>query len=158
MEWSPPRARGSRFERRSAECARLLGLKTLDYEVTLVPPGKQNTLIHRHYGHEELFIILEGEGELLTERGGTFHTLAVHAGDALGFPPRADVAHAIRNTGRDDLRMLSFGAHLPSEPGGIAEYPESGKQLQWLGPGRMRIFYLPENLNVDYWEGERLEQ
>ncbi len=36
-------------------------------------------------------------------------------------------------------------------------YPESGKQFQWV-PGKFRRFYLPERLNVDYWEGERLDE
>jgi uncharacterized cupin superfamily protein len=153
LVWTPPREKGSRFSRRSAECSRLLGLKTLDFEVTTVPPGKQNTLLHRHDGVEEVFIILGGEGEVQTEHG----LFAVRAGDVLGFPPRYQVAHAIRNTGDGELRFLSFGAWTgPGEAVGLAEYPESNKQLQRM-PGKARIFYLPENLQVDYWEGERLD-
>jgi uncharacterized cupin superfamily protein len=154
LVWQAPREKGSRFARRSAECSRLLGLKTLDFEVTVVPPGKQNTLRHSHAGYEEAFIILEGEGELLTDRG----TFPVQTGDMLGFGARNHPAHALRNTGTVDLRFLSFGGWVhPSEAVGLAEYPDSGKQLQWLGPGRMRLFYLPENVRVDYWEGERLD-
>jgi uncharacterized cupin superfamily protein len=153
LVWQTPREKGSRFSRSSAEYSRLLGLGVLDFELTVVPPGKQNTLVHRHAGHEELFIVLEGEGEALTEHGA----FPIRAGDALGFPARYQVAHAIRNTGNADLRLLSFGADTPAEPVGLAEYPNSGKQLQRLGPGRRRSFYLPENLGVDYWEGERTE-
>jgi uncharacterized cupin superfamily protein len=153
LAWQAPRTKGSRFSRRSAECSRLLGLKALDFEVTTVPPGKQNTLLHRHDGVEEAFVVLDGEGEVQTE-GGVF---PVRTGDILGFPPRYQVAHAIRNTGERVLRFLSFGAWTePAEAVGLAEYPESGKQLQWA-PGKYRLLYLPENLRVDYWEGERLD-
>ena len=63
-----------------------------------------------------------------------------------------------QTTGAAELRMLSFGANPPpDEAAGLAEYPESNKQLQRLGPGRSRSFYLPERLDVDYWEGERLD-
>jgi uncharacterized cupin superfamily protein len=151
--WQAPRGKGSRFLRRSAECSRLLGLKVLDFEITVVPPGKTNTLLHRHDGVEEAFIILEGEGEVLTGE----EAFPVRAGDVLGFPPRYGVAHAIHNTGEGELRMLAFGVLAePGEAVGLAEYPESGKQFQWVA-GRFRRFYLPADLNVDYWEGERLD-
>src|SRR5207248_7382151 len=132
----PPRERGSRFSRRSAECSRPVGLRTLDFEVTTVPPGKQGTLLHGHPGLEELFVVLEGAGEVETERG----TFAIGAGDVLGFPARHHVPHSIRNTGQAELRFLSFGAPPPTdERAGIADYPESNKQLQWLGPGKSRL-------------------
>jgi uncharacterized cupin superfamily protein len=154
LVWQAPRGMGTRFLRRSGECSRLLGLRTLDFEVTVVPPGKQSTLMHSHAGYEELFVILEGEGEVQTERG----TFPIRAGDALGFPARNHPAHGIRNTGSRDLRMLSFGADPPpDEAAGIAEYPEANKLSAWLGPGKLRRFYLPDRLDVDYWEGERLE-
>jgi uncharacterized cupin superfamily protein len=155
LVWAPPREKGTRFSRRSAECSRLLGLKTLDFEVTTVPPGKQSTLMHGHPGYEELFVVLDGEGEVQTERC----TFQIRAGDMLGFAARNHVAHGIRNRGQRDLRFLSFGAQAhPEDAPGIAEYPESGKQSQWLGSGRGRIFYLPEKVHVDYWEGERLDE
>lgn len=154
LVWQAPRGQGTRFLRRSAECSRLLGLRTLDFEVTVVPPGKQSTLMHSHAGYEELFIILAGEGEVQTERG----TFPIRAGDALGFPARNHVAHGIRNTGARDLRMLSFGAPPPpDEAVHVGEYPESNKLLQSHGPGTARRFYIPEKLDVDYWEGERLD-
>ena len=124
----------------------------LDFEVTVVPPGRENTLLHRHDGLEEAFVVLQGEGVLVTE-GGAF---PIRTGDVLGFPPRYQVAHAFRNTGAGDLRLLALGAFAePAEAVGLAEYPESGKQFQWV-PGKFRRFYLPQEVNVDYWEGERI--
>ena len=154
LAWQPPRGRGTRFLRQSAECSRLMGLRTLDFEVTLVPPGKQSTLLHRHAGYEELFIILEGSGEVETPRG----TFPIQAGDALGFPAANHVAHGIRNTGEVYLRMLSFGAPPPTdEAADIAAYPESNKLSIWDPSDGGRRFYLPAQQQVDYWEGERLD-
>ncbi len=154
LVWQAPWGTGERFGRHSAECSRVLGLRVLDFEVTAVPPGKQSTLLHRHDGLEEAFVVLAGAGELVTEHGA----FPVRAGDVLGFPPRYQVAHAFRNTGAGELRLLSLGAFAePAEAVALAEYPESGKQFQWV-PGKFRRFYLPERLNVDYWEGERLDE
>jgi uncharacterized cupin superfamily protein len=153
LVWQDPRSKGTRFERRSGECSRPLGLRVLDFEVTVVPPGKQNTLLHRHDGLEEAFVVLAGEGELVTEAG----VFPIRTGDVLGFPPRYQVAHAVRNTGTGELRLLALGAFAePAEAVGLAEYPESGKQFQWV-PGKFRRFYLPQEVNVDYWEGERID-
>ncbi|HEX2513795.1 MAG TPA: cupin domain-containing protein [Chloroflexota bacterium] len=153
LVWQDPRGKGTRFERRSGECSRPLGLRVLDFEVTVVPPGRENTLLHRHDGLEEAFVVLQGEGVLVTESGA----FPIRTGDVLGFPPRYQVAHAFRNTGAGDLRLLALGAFAePAEAVGLAEYPESGKQFQWV-PGKFRRFYLPQEVNVDYWEGERID-
>jgi uncharacterized cupin superfamily protein len=151
LVWQAPRVKGTRFARRSAEYSRLVGLQTLDFEAQLVPPGKQSTLMHRHDGAEELFIILEGEGEVETEQG----TFPLRAGDVLAFPPRFQVAHGIRNTGASDLRFLAFGATAGRAT--AVDYPQSGKVLTWADRRKSRLFYLPENTRVDYWEGERTD-
>ena len=81
----------------------------------------------------------------------------IGAGDVLGFPPRYPVAHAVRNTGSADLCFFAFGAQAePVDAVGLAEYPESNKQFQFV-PGRFRRFFLPDEQNVDYWAGERLD-
>jgi len=154
LVWQPLRGQGNRFLRRSAECSRPLALRTLDFELTAVPPGRQNTLLHRHDGVEEAFLVVEGEGELLTEAGA----FPIRAGDVLGFPPRYPVAHAVRNTGDAELRFFAFGALAePADAVGLCEYPESNKQFQFV-PGRPRRFYLPEEQDVDYWAGERVDE
>jgi uncharacterized cupin superfamily protein len=153
LVWQPLRGQGSRFLRRSAECSRPLALRVLDFELTAVPPGKQNTLLHRHDGVEEAFLVVEGEGELLTEAGA----FPIGAGDVLGFPPRYPVAHAVRNTGSAELRYFAFAAVADAaDVVGLCEYPESNKQLQFV-PTRSRLFFLPDEQHVDYWAGERLD-
>ena len=41
-----------------------IGAQKLGYNLTVVPPGKVQCPFHNHRGEEEMFFILEGEGEL----------------------------------------------------------------------------------------------
>ena len=41
-----------------------IGARKLGYNLTVVPPGKIQCPFHCHHGEEEMFLILEGEGEL----------------------------------------------------------------------------------------------
>ncbi|MGL6291176.1 MAG: cupin domain-containing protein, partial [Silanimonas sp.] len=41
-----------------------IGAQKLGYNLTIVPPGKAAFPAHNHYGNEEMFLVLEGEGEL----------------------------------------------------------------------------------------------
>jgi uncharacterized cupin superfamily protein len=41
-----------------------IGAKKLGYNLTVLPPGKPQFPFHNHHAEEEMFVILEGEGEL----------------------------------------------------------------------------------------------
>ena len=41
-----------------------IGARDLGYNLTVLPPGKVQCPFHCHHGEEEMFLILEGEGEL----------------------------------------------------------------------------------------------
>ena len=41
-----------------------IGAKKLGYNLTVLPPGKVQCPFHCHHGEEEMFLIIEGEGEL----------------------------------------------------------------------------------------------
>ena len=41
-----------------------IGARQLGYNLTVLPPGKVQCPFHSHHGEEEMFLILEGEGEL----------------------------------------------------------------------------------------------
>ena len=41
-----------------------IGAKKLGYNLTVLPPGKVQCPFHSHHGEEEMFLIIEGEGEL----------------------------------------------------------------------------------------------
>jgi uncharacterized cupin superfamily protein len=154
LGWDPPAGvwtLGRRFGARFAEYARLLGLRTLDFDLAEVSPGRQSGQLHRHDGEEEVFVVLAGRGEVLTERGA----FAIAAGDVLGFPPRYQVAHAFRNTGEDPLRYLAFAA--PAETLEMVDYPETGIRMERTPYGKGHRFVLPERQRVPYWEGVRTD-
>lgn len=150
--FGPAQLFGERFGSAAAEYSRVLGLKTIDFELTELPPGRQSFPLHRHDGEEELFLIIEGRGELEIERRGATRRIAIESGDVLAFPPRFQIAHAIRNTGGAPLRYFAFSA--PAETLEMADYPTTGARLERTQYGKRRRFYLPERLDVPYFEGE----
>jgi uncharacterized cupin superfamily protein len=145
--WREPFEGGRRYRLEWADCSRLLGLTAHDFDLCSIPPGQANCPLHRHDGSEELYYIVAGQGEVRTERG----SFAVTPGDIVGFPPRYQVAHVLRNTGESDLRYLSFAA--PAERLGMIDCPESGQRAEFAAFGKHRRFFLPERVNVGYWEG-----
>ena len=101
----------------------LLGLSNLGISYGEVPPGKSGCPFHNHHVEEELFVILEGEGQY--RFGADRH--AVKAGDVLGAPAGGpETAHCLINTGLTPLKYLSISANARTE---ICEYPDSGKFL-----------------------------
>jgi uncharacterized cupin superfamily protein len=145
--WREPFRGGRRYGQDAAECARLIGLTGHNFDVCAIPPGRENYPLHRHDGNEELYVVLEGQGEVRTEQG----TFAVGAGDIVGFPPRYQVAHVLRNIGEGELRFLSFSN--PAETLDMGDYPESGQRVEGTPYGKVRRFFLPNRTNVGYWEG-----
>ena len=149
--WPPPFTHGNRFGGQHAEYSQLVGLKVIDFAMTRLMPGRQNFPLHRHDGEEELFVVLSGRGEVRTEQ----HAFPIQAGDVLAFPPRFQLAHAIRNTGDEDLRFLSFAA--PAETLEMVDYPDAGTRLEATKYGKRRRFTLPDRLDVPYFEGEQVD-
>lgn len=72
-----------------------------------VPPGKVSWPYHYHVANEEIFYILEGEGEL---RGKDNQIQKVRAGDLLRFPVGENGAHQLRNVSKTEtLKYIDFG-------------------------------------------------
>jgi uncharacterized cupin superfamily protein len=107
-------------------------------------PGKLNSPPHCHSLEEEIFVVLEGAGDLLLWEDGV-QEHAVRAGSVIVRPPGTGVAHSFR-AGDDGMTLLMYG---PREPGEVCYYPRSGK-VYFSGLGL--IARLGEQL--DYWEGE----
>ena len=129
---------------------RHLGARLLGYNLTVLPPGKAQCPFHSHRGEEEMFFILEGEGEL---RFGTDrHPIRPH--DVIACPTGgADVAHQIINTGTRDLRYLAVSNRCDVD---ICEYPDSGKLMASAGqgPSRLRAIFRSEETR-DYYDREK---
>lgn len=99
----------------------LVGAQKLGYNVTVVPPGKRAFPFHNHRVNEEMFFILEGEGEV---RIGA-ETFKIKKGDFIANPAGgAESAHQIVNTSEKELKYLAVSTRLSPE---IADYPDTKK-------------------------------
>jgi len=110
-----------------------------------VLPGKLNSPPHCHSAEEEIFVVLEGEGDLLLWEPGGIAEHHIRAGSVVARPPGTGVAHAFR-AGKQGMTVLMYGTRDPND---ICYYPRSGKVF-FTGLGL--IARLGESL--DYWDGE----
>ncbi|MBX9862488.1 MAG: cupin domain-containing protein [Hyphomicrobium sp.] len=127
-----------------------IGAKKLGYNLTVLPPGKVQCPFHSHRGEEEMFLILEGEGEL--RFGDKRYPIRTH--DVIACPTGGpEVAHQIINTGTTTMRYLALSNLVDVE---ICEYPDSGKVGAVAGrPGErgFRKIFRAENI-FDYYDRE----
>ncbi len=143
------------YDIRWGEIASRIGAHKLGYNLTVVAPGKRNCPFHNHHVEEEMFLILEGEGEL---RFGAKH-YPIKPGDIIACPTGGpETAHQIINTGTAEMRYLAVSTLAAVE---ICEYPDSGKFGVYQEPPpdkddktqRFRFLSRPGE-SLDYWDGE----
>lgn len=103
-------------------------------------PGRQNCPLHCHSAEEELFVVLEGEGDLLLGD----EEIPVRRGHVIARPPGTRIAHAFR-AGDGGLTVLMYGTR---EPNDIAYYPTSNK-VYFRGVGLITRLE-----RLDYYDGE----
>ncbi len=141
------------YTSRRASIGKHIGARQLGYNLTELPPGKAQCPFHNHHGEEEMFLVLEGSGEL--RYGGERYPIRVH--DVIACPTGGpDVAHQIVNTGAVPLRYLALSNRVPIE---TCEYPDSGKIMigaDLHGGGRLWKMFRAEN-TVDYYDRENLQ-
>ncbi len=138
------------FTSRRARFSAGIGARKLGYNLTELPPGKAQCPFHSHRAEEEMFLILDGEGEL--RFGSQRYRIRRH--DVIACPTGGhDVAHQIINTGTTTLRYLSLSNLSDIE---ICEYPDSGKLNVGAdepgGRGLRKI--LRAEATVDYYDRE----
>jgi uncharacterized cupin superfamily protein len=137
------------YTSRRALFSRYIGAQNLGYNLTELPAGKAQCPFHNHRAEEEMFFILEGEGELrFGESRYPLRPMDVIACPAGG----AEVAHQIINTGSTTLRYLSVSTIAPVE---FAEYPDSGKVGVFGRVGTSGGIWRSAD-QVDYYEGETI--
>ncbi len=144
-----------RYQARIAFIGVPLGAKKLGYNVTVLPPGKSAFPFHSHSVNEEMFFVLEGEGEIRI--GDARH--AIRQGDVIACPCGGpETAHQITNTSQADLKFLAVSTKISPE---IAEYPNTGRYgiLAEMPPGkdgkpRMLRVVVREGETLEYWRGE----
>ena len=133
-----------------------LGGEKLGYNLTEVPAGKSAFPFHNHFGNEEMFFILEGQGEL---RYGA-DRFPLRAGDIIACPCGGhERAHQIINTSESaTLRYLAVSTTLSPD---MFQYPDSGKTGASFYSGTDAAGF-PQAVrlrnriddNLDYWDGE----
>ncbi|MEM9759351.1 MAG: cupin domain-containing protein [Pseudomonadota bacterium] len=135
------------YTSRRARFSGSIGARELGYNLTELPAGKAQCPFHNHRAEEEMFLILEGEGEL---RFGEAR-YSIRAMDVIACPPGGpEVAHQIINTGATTLRYLAVSTLAPVE---LAEYPDSGKIGVYGQVGKSRGSWRASD-RVDYYDGE----
>ena len=131
---------------RHAAVGREIGAQKLGYNVTVIAPGKRAFPFHSHRLNEEMFFILEGEGQVRIGR----ETHPVRRGDFIacvtGGP---DKAHQLVNTGSTELKVLAVSTMQQPE---VCQYPDSGK-LAVFDAAPLRCVSR-ESDQVGYWDGE----
>jgi hypothetical protein len=91
-----------------------------------------------------LFVILEVTARYAPKAG----TFPIQAGDILAFPPR--YRWRTPSPTRTRASYASFGA--PAEVLDMVDYPDSGQRSEGSRFGKRRRFFLPERVDVGYWE------
>jgi uncharacterized cupin superfamily protein len=128
-----------------------IGARNLGYNLTELPPGKAQCPFHNHHGEEEMFLILEGSGEL--RFGDQRYPIRKH--DVIACPTGGpEVAHQIINTGSTTMRYLALSTVVDIE---TCEYPDSNKIMIGAGrpgePGRLWKMFHSE-ATVPYYDRE----
>lgn len=132
-----------------------IGARKLGYNVTVIDPGKAAYPAHAHRINEEMFLVLEGQGEMRI--GEARH--AVRQGDVIACPPGGpETAHQLKNTGPGPLKVLMVSTF---EPADVIDYPDSGKTgfgLLTTGPDGKpqltRAMIKTGDPQPGYWDGE----
>lgn len=128
----------SGYEEALRDIGRHLGSATTGLRHAVLGPGALSAPPHWHTMEEELFVVLDGDGEVLLGAA----TLPVRAGSVVARPPQAREAHAFR-AGPQGLTLLAWGTRVP---GDLVYYPRSRKVNV-----RGLVFGVEP---VDYWGGE----
>ena len=144
-----------RFEARMGRFGMQIGAKKLGYNITAVPPGKRAFPLHCHRVNEEMFFIIEGNGEV---RIGE-ERYPIRAGDVIACPPGGpEKAHQIINTGTTEMRYLAVSTKESPE---ICEYPDTGKigilaEYPPAADGTPQGFRMVTraDMQVGYWDEE----
>ena len=141
------------YTSRRAQFSASIGARKLGYNLTELPPGKAQCPFHSHRAEEEMFLILDGEGEL--RYGDERYQIKKH--DVIACPTGdASTAHQLVNTGNTTLRYLALSNTAEID---ICEYPDSrkiGVHADDAASGGLHNMYRAEG-TTDYYDREPVE-
>ncbi len=107
----------------------LFGLTNFGVNMTVLQPGGESALLHRHTRQDEFIYIISGHPVLRTDEG----EVQLAPGMVAGFPA-GGVAHQFVNRSQEDVTYLEIGDRTPGDEG---SYPEDdlkavmGDDGQW---------------------------
>ncbi|MBI1238670.1 MAG: cupin domain-containing protein [Alphaproteobacteria bacterium] len=136
----PPRVKPSRYPEPFASrmagrlkrgLADAVGPKNIGVNLTILAPGGECALLHRHSRQDEFVYVLEGEVILVTEEGEA----TLRPGMCVGFPA-AGAAHQLVNRSQTPVHYLEVGDRTPSDMG---TYPRDDLAAH-LGPDGEWVF------------------
>jgi len=141
---------GQNFSASIGRVGAQLGMTKIGCTVVDLQPGERAWPYHLHYGQEELFFVLEGEGTLRYDdeeyklRQGEFF----FAGTGPG------TAHQIVNS--SDAKLRYFALSSTDDPE-VCYYPDSKKYgaYCWRDDGKGVRFLAHDDAGVDYFDGEQ---
>lgn len=122
----PPRAQKSNYPpefahrmegREKRPLGNPFGLRNFGVNLTTLAPGARSALRHAHSRQDEFVYVLEGEVDLITDRGST----RLRAGMCAGFPAGTGDAHQLINRSAAPVVYLEVGDRTP---GDSASYPD----------------------------------
>lgn len=140
---------GKNFAASLGRVGALLGMTKMGCSVVELEPGQKAWPFHLHYGMEELFIVLDGNGTLRYDTG----EYEIGAGEIFFAGTGAGTAHQIVNTSDATLRYLALSTIGDPE---ICYYPDSKKYgaYSWRDDGKGMRLMAHEDSGLDYYDGE----
>lgn len=136
----PPRTRPSNYPepffsrmqgREKRPLGDLFGLKSFGVNLTLLRPGGESSVLHRHSRQDEFVYVLAGRPTLVTDAG----EIELGPGMCAGFPA-GGVAHQLVNRTSEPVTYLEIGDRTPGDEG---TYPADDLAAV-LGPDGRWVF------------------
>ncbi len=125
----------------SEDISKIAGQKEVSSYVCMLKKGQYSCPYHFHHNAEEIFVILEGKGQLRTP--GKIQI--VEKGDSIFFEKGKNGAHQLKNDQNEDLVYLDIKVQTSFD---VCEYPDTGK-VNLIGK---EIF--EKGKPIDYFAGE----
>jgi hypothetical protein len=107
-----------KFSAQVGDVGRRLGAQKLGCNLTVVPPGKRAWPFHNHRVNEEMFVVLEGEGEAdrcgdVSDQEGRCHCASTRrprhrAPDRQRVAGRVEISRHQHDADAGDLRLPGF--------------------------------------------------
>ena len=118
--WLPTAYEG-RYQHEYKELAKLMGARKLAFNLRRLPPGGASGPTHFHQAEEELFVVIDGECNLESDRG----SVLLKTGDFLICPPGEAGAHTLVNHSQKPCILLCLSdvvAYDSAHMTGISEF------------------------------------